>query len=893
MFLIDGMAQIYRAHFAMIKNPLLTKDGRHTSAIYGFMNYLFKLIREEKPDYLAIVLDTKEETFRHKIYTEYKATREKMPDELVQQLDPLYDVISHTKIPMLKKTGFEADDIMGTLAKKAYKAGLITYLVTADKDMMQLVNDKTFMYSPGNSFRPTIIYDKGKVKDKWGVGPDGIINMLALVGDASDNIPGIDGVGPKTALKLLEKYETIESIIDNADFVRNKRVKEGLKNGRDLVHLSKELVTIDCEVPIEFHLEELSKKEMDIESLSKIFQELEMYSLISQINFFNDEEKTIKKNIKKKYEIIRSIYDLEELITQLSSADLIAFDLETTSIKALETNIVGFSFSISAHSGYYVPIDFPEKNDEDMTLSVVLKYFKSFFEDSENYFCGQNIKYDALVLSRYDIEIANIAFDTMVAEYLLHPEKNSYKLDYLSLDYLNYKMKPIEDLIGAGLHKISMSQVPLKEISFYAIEDSDVTFQLSSLLLKKIKEGKLNFSYNEIELPLIPVLIEIEKNGILLDLEYLKKLSLDFGDDLQRLTEEIFKISGKEFNINSPKQLAEILFDEIGLKQIKKRSTAVEVLEILKKYHPLPQIILEYRHLAKLKSTYVDAFPNYVNANTNRVHTSLNQTIASTGRLSSTSPNFQNIPIRTSKGKKLRKAFIAKNDDWVILSADYSQVELRIMAHYSKEPELIKAFKEDEDIHSRTAALVNKIPVASVTAEQRRSAKVVNFGIMYGAGPYRMSQELGISMAEAKELIDNYFITYPGIKQYMLNTIDKAKKFGFVETLHKRKRSTINLNANNGNIVKAEERAAINMPIQGTAADLIKIAMIKIHGKIKSEGYESKMILQIHDELLFDCPKNEVESFAFMVKKEMESAMELLVPLKVDWNYGKNWYEAH
>ena len=893
MFLIDGMAQIYRAHFAMIKNPLLTKDGRHTSAIYGFMNYLFKLIREEKPDYLAIVLDSKEKTFRHELYTDYKATREKMPDELVEQLEPLYEVISHTKIPMLKKVGFEADDIMGTLAKKANKAGLVTYLVTADKDMMQLVNDKTFMYSPGNSFRPTIIYDEEKVKEKWGVGPNKIINMLALVGDTSDNVPGIDGVGPKTALKLLNEYETIESIIENAHNVRNKRVKEGLMNGKDLVHLSRELVTIDCEVPIEFHLEELSRTEMNFDDLKDAFQKLEMHSLISQMKSLNGEKEKVKENIKKQYKIIRSIDDLDELVAELLEANLIAFDLETTSVKALEADIVGFSFSISDHSAYYVPIDFPERNNDDMDLSIVLDKIKILFENSSSFFCGQNIKYDALVLSKYGIELNNIAFDTMVAEYLLHPEKHSYKLDYLSLDYLNYKMRPIEDLIGSGLHQISMSKVPLKDVSFYANEDSDITFQLSNVLMEKIKEEKLDLPYNEIELPLIPVLIEIEKNGIYLNMDYLKELSIDFGNDLNSLTKSIYQIVGKEFNINSPKQLSEVLFDEIGLKQIKKRSTAVEVLEVLKKYHPLPEVILEYRHLSKLKSTYVDAFPNYVNENTGRIHTSLNQTITSTGRLSSTSPNFQNIPIRTEKGKKLRKAFVSQNKDHVILSADYSQVELRIMAHYSKEPELIKAFKADEDIHSQTAALVNKIPISSVTVEQRRAAKVVNFGIMYGAGPYRMSQELGINMAEAKSLIDNYFKTYPGIKKYMSDTIEKARKVGFVETLYNRKRMTFNLNANNGNVVRAEERAAINMPIQGTAADLIKIAMISIYKNIKKNHYKSKMILQIHDELLFECPKAEVDDFANMVQNEMENAIELLVPLKVDWNYGDSWYDAH
>ena len=894
LFLIDGMALIYRAHFAMIKNPLLTKDGRHTSAIFGFMNSLFKLIREENPDYIAVVLDSKEATFRHELYTEYKATREKMPDELVEQLEPLYEVISHTHIPMLKKPGFEADDIMGTLVKKAEKTGLITYLVTGDKDMMQLISKTTFMYSPGNAFKPTTIYDKMKVIEKWGVGPEGIIDMLALVGDSSDNVPGIDGVGPKTARKLLEEYKNIETILEHAEEAKNKRVREGLKNGRDLVHLSRELVTINCEVPIEFHLEELVRKDMDVDTLSRDFKNLEMYSLISQVEKLGGNGPVALEKPDKNYKTVRTLDKLMLLIHEIQRADLISFDLETTSTKALEADIVGISFSLAAHSGYYIPVEFPEKTPGiDMDLDLILKHLKPEFENSENYFCGQNIKYDSLVLSRYDIYLNNISFDTMVAEYLLHPEKNSYKLDYLSLDYLNCKMVPIEDLIGSGLHQKSMAEVPLEEISYYAVEDADVTYQLTTILQDKLRKENLSSPYNEIELPLIPVLADIEKNGIYLDMDYLMKLSEEFGQAINALTDKIHQIAGREFNINSPKQLGEILFDELELKPIRKRSTAVEVLKVLRNHHPLPEVVLEYRHLAKLKSTYVDALPTYMNHHTGRIHTSLNQTITSTGRLSSTSPNFQNIPIRTDTGRQLRKAFIPQKKDWVILSADYSQVELRIMAHYSKEPELIQAFKDDTDIHSRTAALVNEIHVSDVTPEQRRSAKVVNFGIMYGAGPYRMSQELGITMEESRKLIDHYFNTYPGIRRYMDDTIKNARKNGYVETLYKRRRRTGNLSASNKNLVQAEERAAINMPIQGTAADLIKIAMINIHKRINNTNFKSKMILQVHDELLFECPETEVHELGKIVQHEMETAISVSVPLKVDWKFGKSWYEAH
>jgi len=894
LFLIDGMAQIYRAHFAMIKNPLTTKDGRHTSAIFGFMNSLFKLLRDENPDYIAVVLDCKEPTFRHKLYTEYKATREKMPDELVEQLEPLYEVISHTNIPILKKPGYEADDIIGTLVKKAEQAGLVTYMVTGDKDMMQLVSEATFMYSPGNRFKPTTIYDKIKVKEKWGVGPDGIIDMLALVGDTSDNVPGVDGVGPKTAKKLLDQYKDIETILEHADEAKNKRVREGLQNGRDLVHLSRELVTIHCDVPVEFHIEELIRKDMDGEALTHDFQDIEMYSLITQVEALSGNGVVALEQPDKNYQTILTQTDLDLLITTISNAELISFDLETTSITPLQADIVGVSFSVKANDGYYIPVEYPEKESKPgLTLDAVLEKLKPIFENENNRFCGQNIKYDALVLSRYGIHLGNIVFDTMIAEYMLHPEKNSYKMDYLSIDYLNYRMVPIDNLIGTGLHQKSMAEVPLEDIAFYASEDADIAFQLAEILKDKLEKESLFEPYNDIEIPLIPVLTTIEKNGVYLNLDFLADLSRQFGEGLEKLTEKIHQMAGREFNINSPKQLGEILFDELELKPIRKRSTAVEVLAVLKNYHPLPEEVLKYRHLAKLKNTYVDAIPNYVNKETGRVHTSLNQTIAATGRLSSTSPNFQNIPIRTETGREVRKAFVPQNSDWVILSADYSQVELRIMAHYSQEPELIKAFEENSDIHSRTAALVNGIAEAEVTPDQRRSAKVVNFGIMYGAGPYRMSQELGISMADAKTLIDNYFATYPGIRKYMDETISLARDIGYVETLYKRRRKTGNLDASNRNIVQAEERVAINMPIQGTAADIIKIAMINIHKKMEADNFQSKMILQIHDELLFECPKTEVEKLVAMVVEEMEGAVQLSVPLKVDWNYGGSWYEAH
>ena len=895
LFLIDGMALIYRAHFALIKNPLLTADGRHTSAIYGFMNSLFKLLREEDPDYISIVLDCKEPTFRHEIYTEYKATREKMPQELVEQLEPLYSVIQDTKIPMIKLPGYEADDIMGTLAKKAEKESLHTYIVTGDKDMMQLVNDSTFVYTPGNRFKPTTIYDSKKVSEKWGIGPDGIIDLLALMGDTSDNVPGIDGVGPKTAVKILNEYGTIEAALDNAEHINNKRAREGMLNGKDLVHLSKELVTIKCDVPVDFHLEQLFRQGMDAEALTAKFKDLELYSLIPHVSKFSDdliEFETPDKN----YKICTSLNQLEAIIEALKKSTLISFDLETTSINALQADIVGLSFSVKENEGWYIPVLYPEKTTslfDEFSLNVILDNLKPLFEHPQIYFCGQNLKYDALVLSRYDISLNGIVFDSMIAEHLLHPEKNSYKLDYLALDYLNYRMKPIEDLIGKGTRQISMADVPLEDISFYATEDADVTLQVALKQKSIIFTDGLSNPFEHIEMPLLPVLITMELNGVYLDLSFLKKLSGILGEKLDALIAKIHAMAGHEFNINSPQQLAVVLFDELELKPIRKRSTAVEVLEVLKNHHPLPKYILEYRHLAKLKNTYIDSFPGHVHPKTGRVHTSLNQTIAATGRLSSANPNFQNIPIRTKAGREIRKAFTVQNSDHVMLSADYSQIELRIMADFSQEPALIEAFKNGVDIHTRTAALVFSIDESLVTENQRRTAKVVNFGIMYGAGPFRMSQELGISIAEARELINTYFNSYPGIRRYMDQTLASAHENGFVKTRLGRRRNMTQLKSGNHNLVKAEERAAINMPIQGTAADLIKIAMINIHKKMVIGNFTSKMILQIHDELLFEGPPEEMDKLSKLVVDEMEGAMSLSVPLKVDWKIGKNWHEAH
>ena len=898
LFIVDGMAMIYRSHFAMIKNPLTTKNGQHTSAIYGLANSIFKLIKDENPDYIAVAMDCREPTFRHKMYDQYKANREAMPEELVSQLETIDTMINWMNIPIVRKPGFEADDIMGTLATLASQQDIHTYLVTGDKDMMQLISDKIFLYSSGNRFNPITIFDSEKVQEKWGVTPDKMIEFLSLLGDSSDNIPGIDGIGKKTAAKLLQEYGNIDEIVKNIENISNKRVREGLMNGDKKLELAVKLVTLDNYVDIDISIEDLSRQSMDENSLKALFDDLEIHSLSNSLrNISGDKslERTVS-NIDKNYTTLLTKKSLRKLISLINHDRLLSIDIETTEIDPITADIVGLSISFKPNEGFYIPILFPERDSlkvYDLNLVFVLNCLKDILESDQYKKCGQNIKYDSLVLKRHGINLKGIYFDSMIAEHMLHPDKNSYKLDNLSIEYLGYEMKPIEDLIGKGKDQISMSEVPLKEIEFYAVEDSDLVLQITEKLKSKIKENNLEKPFFEIELPLIPVLVDMEEAGVYVDKDILANLSIEIDEKIIKIEKDIYAISKKEFNINSPQQLAVVLFDELELKEVKKRSTSIDVLKTLKFHHPLPELILNYRHLSKLNSTYIKALPNHINYRTGRVHTSFNQTIASTGRLSSTKPNFQNIPIRTELGKKIRKAIKAQGEDSVIFSADYSQIELRIMAHYSKEPELLDAFNNDLDIHSRTASLVYGIDEKDVTPDQRRAAKVVNFGIMYGAGAFRMSKELGISMKDAKKLVDTYFETYPGIQSYIQKTIEEAHMKGYVHTLGGRKRYAQALGTSNLNIQRAEERALINMPIQGTAAELIKIAMINIHNKIKENGYKAKMILQIHDELIFEVPKYEIENVAKLVKFEMENAVELSIPLKVDFNWGLSWYDAH
>lgn len=896
LFLIDGYAMLYRSHFALIRNPLITSYGLHTSALFGFMNQLLKLVQKEQPDYIAAVFDSKEKTFRHDKYPEYKATREKMPDELKEQLPHLWKLMNATQIVSLSKPGFEADDIIGTLAKQGTSHDFDVYIVSGDKDFMQLVNDHVFLYAPRTRNKDLTIYDREKVIEKWGVPPEKIIDLLGLMGDSSDNIPGVRGVGEKSAVKLIKEFGSLESSLENAERVGNKRVRNGLLEYRDNAILSKELVTIDTNVELDASIPEMERTAMNIEALDALFTEFEFSGLKRQLPSLTDTKKPTISQPKKVYKILKTKGDVQAYFKQLTQGEILSVDLETTSVDPMRAEIVGFCFSVKEDEGMYIPVMHKDKTEtyfgEDET-EAVLSILKPILEDTAIPKTGQNIKYDALILNRYGIQLNGIAFDTMIASHMINPDAGSRKLDVLAMENLNYQMVPIEELIGKGKSQITMAEVPFDKSAFYGAEDADITRQLTSIFQKKLEEQSLHKYFTDVELPLIDVLVNMEHNGVYVDKRVLGEMSYDLGKTLHGLTSSIVKEAGTEFNVNSTQQLASILFDIVGLPKIRKRSTAVEVLEQLKDIHPLPKLILEYRKLYKLKHTYLDPLKETIHPETGRIHTSFNQTVAATGRLSSSKPNFQNIPIRTEIGKEIRKAFTAQQDGWKILSADYSQIELRIMAHLSQDPGLIQAFEEGEDVHSRTASLVFGVPIEEILPEMRRTAKIVNFGIMYGAGPFRMSQELGIPRQESQALIDTYFRQYSGIQNYIDKTLEKARTDKYVETMLGRRRPVWNADSDNRNLREAAERMAINMPIQGTAAEMIKLAMIHIHKDLIKHELKTKMILQIHDELIFEVPEDEIEVVKTLVLKKMEEALPLSVPIVVDCGIGNSWFEAH
>jgi len=800
------------------------------------------------------------------------------------------------KLPNISKAGFEADDVIGTLAKEGEAEGLDVYIFSGDKDFAQLITDHIFLYSPIVRSSDINIIDPAGVKEKWGVPPDKIIDYLGLMGDTSDNIPGVMGVGKKTAAKLIHEYGSLEKSLENAEHVSNKRVREGLLNGEENAHLSKELVTIITDMDLDCKVSEFERKEFDVDVLSDLFVELEFNALIKQLEEFGGNPVVEESKDDKNYNTITNRDELKSYFNILSKEKLVSFDLETDSVSPMQTALVGMSFSTAKDEGVYIPIQYGEKSKNNFgsdDLKIVLDLAKPILENPKIKITGQNIKFDALVMKNHGVNVEGIEFDTMLAAHLIKPEGRSYKMDNLSLEYLNYRMVPIEDLIGKGKNQIPMSDVDLERTSFYAAEDADIALQLTELFQEKLDDENLSEFYNTVELPLVQVLVDMEYDGVFVDEKQLLDKSAEFGKKLDGLSADILKQAGTEFNINSTQQLANILFDILGLPQIKKRSTAEDVLERLRDEHPLPGLMLQYRKLNKLKNTYLDSIPQHIHPETKRIHSSFNQTIAATGRLSSSNPNFQNIPIRTEEGREIRKAFSTQDKNSVIFSADYSQVELRVMAHLSADKGLQSAFANGEDIHARTASDIYGVPIEDVLPEMRRVAKIVNFGIMYGAGPFRMSQELGIPRTESQIIIDRYFERFAGIRDYIDSTVNKAENDKFVETMLGRRRPVWNINSDNHMHREAAKRMAINMPIQGTAAEMIKLAMIRIHKRIKSEKMKSKLVLQIHDELLFEASKDELDDLQAMVIEEMEGALKLDVPVIVESGVGDSWFEAH
>lgn len=901
LFLIDGSAMIYRSYFAFQRQPLINSKGEDTGAIFGMLRSLLKILDEEQPDYMVMIFDTPEPTFRHKRYPQYKATREKMPAELSEKIPRIKEMIRVLNVPIIEKPGYEADDVIGTLARLAEGHDLKTYMVTGDKDFMQLVSPSSVVYNPRRANEEPEILDVTGVAQKTGVGPEKIVHLMSLTGDSSDNVPGVRGIGSKTGADLIVQYGSLDSIYENLNSIKDS-IRTKLESDKDAAFLSKELVTIRTDVDLDFDLEKFQVKPPDRERAFNFFKEMEFNSVLDR--FMQDSSSDESVN----YQTIDSTDKFDNFLHQLSATKQFTIDLETTSLDPLLADIVGFSFSWEKGKAYYIPISVhletkmgdlfeTPKETEGLDIDRVIRGLRPVLENEQYRKCGQNIKYDLQVLRNYNLDVKGIYFDTMVASYVINPSLRQHNLDALSLEYLNFKKIPTSDLIGKGKAQISMADVPVADVAQYACEDADITQRLKSILEPKLKQLSLDNLFHEVEIPLIKVLMEMERNGVSLDLSLLKQMSLKFEHELTRLIDDIYALAGEEFNINSTKQLSTILFTKLKLPVIKRTktgiSTDVTVLEELARGHELPRKLLDYRQLTKLKSTYIDALPKLINPRTGRVHSSYNQTVTSTGRLSSSDPNFQNIPIRTEIGREIRKAFIPIDKDHLFIDADYSQIELRIMAHLSKDETLMNSFFNDDDVHKRTAALVFQVSADEVDAEMRRRAKEVNFGIMYGMGRYGLSSRLGISVEEAENFIQEYFSFYPNVKHYIDETIFKAKTKGYVTTLLKRRRYLPEIYSENRQIREFAERTAINTPIQGSAADLIKVAMINIHRKLTQDKLRAKMIIQVHDELVFEVHRGDAERVKRIIIDEMENAIQLSIPIKVDVGTGDNWLEAH
>jgi len=965
LFLLDAYALIFRGYFAFIKNPRINSKGMDTSAIMGFMNALMDVIKREKPDHLAVAFDKGGSDYRYEMYQEYKAHRDETPEAIKIAVPYIQELLKAMHIPIIEVAGFEADDLIGTLAKQAEAANFKVFMVTPDKDFAQLVSENIFMYKPARMGNDIEIWGIPEVLKRFEIErPEQVIDFLGMMGDSADNIPGFPGVGEVTAKKLLKEFGSMENLLENTDKLKGA-LKDKIENNVALGILSKKLATILLDCPVQFNESDYELSKPDVEKTDALFQELEFRQMKAQFDkyfitgkeydeidtngnptpalpegegaetpkkspakktndeqfdlfgFYEDSEATPSpsgragvgslENTEHFYQSVQGDFAVKLLLQNLLNQTSVCFDTETTGIDALNAELVGMSFSFEKGKAFYVP--FPENQEE---AQVLVDQFKPFFESETIEKIGQNIKYDLKILSRYGVQIKGKLFDTMIAHYLINPDMR-HNMDVLSETYLKYSPKSIEDLIGkkgkspaspAGRQK-SMREVPLEEIKEYAAEDADITFQLKqnfSPILDKAETKKL---FDEIEIPLIPVLAAMELEGINLDVPYLKSMSVEMAKESAALEQKIYETAGEKFNLASPKQLGDILFDKMkigGAKQKKTKTgqyaTGEEVLSYLANDNEIVRDILEWRQMVKLQSTYIDALPNQVDATTGRVHTDYMQTVAATGRLSSNNPNLQNIPIRTERGRLIRKAFIARDENYTLLSADYSQIELRIIAALSGEENMIKAFQNNEDIHRSTAAKVFNVPLDEVTKEQRSNAKTVNFGIIYGVSAFGLSNQTSLSRKEAAELIDAYYATYPKLKSYMSNQVDFARENGYVQTVLGRRRYLKDINSANMMVKSGAERNAVNAPIQGSAADIIKIAMINIHKKLSERDangmtWKSKMLLQVHDELVFDVHNSELEKIQPMIKHEMENAFIMDVPLEVEIGMGKNWLEAH
>ena len=886
IYLIDGTAYIYRAYHAI--QGLSSSKGILTNAVFGFTRMLLKLMDERNPQYIGMFFDAKGPTFRHKIFQDYKANRPPMPEDLISQLPYIKSVTAGFNIPIIEKKGYEADDLIGTVARLAAKEGFHVIMVTGDKDFVQLVSDRITIWDPMKEKK----VDLGTVKTEFKLSPHQIVDVMGLSGDSADNVPGVPGIGPKIALTLIQTFGSLDNLYNQVDSIPQKKRKENLIKYKDQAILSRQLVKIDIKAPIEFSAELFLSKTPDQMALSELFKDLEFHQLLKQFQAQGDLSK-------KEYRVILEPEQLEKLILRLKTVPYLSIDTETTATDPMQARLVGISIAIEPHRAFYIPFGHDYDGvEKQLSQEWVLEKLTPILADPAIAKIGQNIKYDWMVLERHGTKLEGVTFDTMLASYLIDPVRRAHNLDQIALSYLGHTTIKYEEVAGKGKNAVPFNKVHLDEAAPYACEDADMTFMVHKLLSEKLAEMGLNKLMETVEMPLVPVLKKMEMTGICVDQTKLLELSKQFEHQLDQLVDQIHALAGERFNINSSQQLGAILFEKLGLPAQKKTrkktafSTDVGVLTTLAEYHELPQLILRHRTLSKLKSTYTDALLEMIHPETGRIHTSFNQTVVATGRLSSSDPNLQNIPIRTEEGRQIRAAFIPRRG-WIMLSADYSQIELRLLAHCANDDILIEAFNNEEDIHTRTAAEIFQVPPEFLNQDLRRQAKVINFGIIYGMGAFRLSKDLGISQKMAKTYIDNYFSRYLGVKTFIDQVITTARKTGYTTTLLGRIRPLPDINSKNHNLRQFAERTAVNTPIQGTAADLIKLAMIQLDKAIVKANLKSAMLLSVHDEIILEAPYEELDQIKAIVKKEMEGIWQLKVPLKVNFDTGPNWSEAH